>query len=98
LQKIGKALVMDAGRDQTLVMELMDLKGRLDGTIRECFGDNEKFIHGLQDVREIFKFYAIFLFFVISLGLRRVRQRPAQQDCRAYWFTNIFYLKIQKSE
>uniref|UniRef100_A0A915MLJ5 Cullin family profile domain-containing protein n=1 Tax=Meloidogyne javanica TaxID=6303 RepID=A0A915MLJ5_MELJA len=52
--KLGRAMVMDAERDKTLVQELMDLKAKLDQIIIKCFCSNEKFLNALKDSFDFF--------------------------------------------
>ena len=54
LKKVGRAMVMDAERDKTLVQELMDLKAKLDQIIIKCFCSNEKFLNALKDSFDFF--------------------------------------------
>ncbi|KAL7070006.1 hypothetical protein ACQ4LE_010780 [Meloidogyne hapla] len=54
IKKIGRAMVMDAERDKTLVQELMDLKAKLDQIIIKCFCSNEKFLNALKDSFDFF--------------------------------------------
>uniref|UniRef100_A0A914LAG0 Cullin-4 n=1 Tax=Meloidogyne incognita TaxID=6306 RepID=A0A914LAG0_MELIC len=54
IKKVGRAMVMDAERDKTLVQELMDLKAKLDQIIIKCFCSNEKFLNALKDSFDFF--------------------------------------------
>ncbi|KAI6221399.1 CULLIN-2 domain-containing protein [Aphelenchoides fujianensis] len=49
IKKIGRAMVLDTKRDETLVQDLIKLKAQLDKTIEVCFENNEKFIQGERD-------------------------------------------------
>nr|CAD2175465.1 unnamed protein product [Meloidogyne enterolobii] len=54
IKKVGRAMVMDAERDKTLVQELMDLKAKLDQIIIKCFCSNERFLNALKDSFDFF--------------------------------------------
>ncbi|CAF1451196.1 unnamed protein product [Adineta steineri] len=50
----GRALVVDADKDDKMVDELLDFKEKLDHFLRECFHNNEKFSNTLKDSFENF--------------------------------------------
>ena len=53
-QKHGRALVIDADKDEKMVDELLEFKEKLDQFLCECFHNNEKFSNTLKDSFEHF--------------------------------------------
>ncbi|UJR09956.1 hypothetical protein I4U23_014180 [Adineta vaga] len=54
IKKHGRALVIDAEKDEKMVDELLDFKEKLDRFLLECFHNNEKFSNTLKDSFEYF--------------------------------------------
>ncbi len=53
-KKHGRALVVDADKDEKMVDELLEFKEKLDHFLHECFHNNEKFSNTLKDSFEHF--------------------------------------------
>ncbi|CAF1417985.1 unnamed protein product [Adineta ricciae] len=54
IKKHGRALVVDAEKDEKMVDELLEFKEKLDQFLLECFHNNEKFSNTLKDSFEHF--------------------------------------------
>jgi cullin-4 len=54
IKTYGRALVIDADKDDKMVDELLEFKEKLDHFLHECFHSNEKFSNLLKDSFEYF--------------------------------------------
>ncbi|VDM59363.1 unnamed protein product [Angiostrongylus costaricensis] len=57
IKKVGKAMVTDSQRDQTMVEDLMAFKDKLDVFVETCFGSNEDKMKFAQAEKDSFDYF-----------------------------------------